>query len=108
MVTVLSVLLLIASLTIQPVPEGTLLYIRLTTTVGTYASNPGSPVSAVLISPVTADGETVLQAGSTLSGTVKAVTRVGLGVRHETAGLDLEFNQITPPGGETIPRYRSL
>ncbi len=39
----------------------------------------------------------MLPAGSTLSGRVKAVTRVGFGVRHETAELDLEFNQITPP-----------
>ena len=34
---------------------------------------------------------------------MKSVTRVGFGLRHETAGLNLEFNQITPPDGETIP-----
>jgi LssY C-terminus len=102
MATLLSVLLSIAALTIRPVPEATLLHVRLTTAVGSYASNAGSPVSAVLIAPVTVDGETVLQAGSTLSGRVRAVTRVGLGVRHETAGLDLEFDQITPPDGDPI------
>jgi hypothetical protein len=103
MAAILSVLLAIAALTTRPLPEGTQLHIRLTTAVGSYASTPGSPVSAVLIAPVTLDGETLLQAGSTLSGKVKAVTRVGFGVRHETAGLNLEFNQLTPLDGEAMP-----
>jgi len=100
--TLLSLLFSISSLTNHVAPAGAQLHIRLTTTVGSYASMPGSPVSAVLIAPVTVDGETVLQAGSILSGTVKAVTRVGLGVRHEIAGLDLEFSQLTPPDGDNI------
>ena len=102
MATLLGVLLSIAVLSIRPLPKGTQLHVRLTTTVGSYASTPGSPVSAVLIAPLIVDGETVLQPGSTLTGRVKSVTRVGLGVRHETAGLDLEFNQITPLDGCTI------
>src|ERR1700721_642017 len=101
--TLLSVLLSITALTVRPVPEGAELHIRLMTTVGSYASIPGSPVSAVLIAPLMVDGETVLPAGSILSGRVKSVSRVGFGLRHETAGLDLEFSQITPPGGEAIP-----
>jgi hypothetical protein len=103
MTTLLSVLLSIAALTIRPLPEGTQLHIRLTSTVGSYASTPGSPVSAVLIAPLIVDGETVLQPGSTLAGRVKSVTRVGFGLRHETAGLDLEFDRITSPDGRTIP-----
>jgi hypothetical protein len=103
MPTVLSLLFSITALTIRQLPDGTQLHVRLTTTVGSYASNPGSPVGAVLIAPVTLGGETILQAGSTLSGRVKAVTRVGLGVRHETAALDLQFSQLTPLDGETIP-----
>jgi hypothetical protein len=103
MTTLLSVLLSIAALSIRPLPQGTQLHIRLTSPVGSYASAPGSPVSAVLIAPLIVDGETVLPAGSTLAGTVKSVTRVGLGLRHETASLDLEFSQITTPDGETIP-----
>jgi hypothetical protein len=103
MAAVLSLLLAIAALTVRPLPEGTQLHIRLTTTVGSYASSPGSPVGAVLIAPVMLDGETVLKAGSTLSGRVRAVTRVGLGLRHETAGLELEFNQLTPVDGEATP-----
>ena len=106
MAAVLILLLAITVLTVRPLPEGTQLHIRLTTTVGSYASTPGSPVSAVLIAPVMLDGETVLLAGSILSGRVKAVTRVGLGLRHETAGLDLEFNQLTPVGREQLLPFR--
>jgi hypothetical protein len=101
--TLLGVLLSIAMLTIPSLPEGTLLHIRLMTAVGSYASTPGSPVRAVLIAPVIVGGETFLRAGAAVSGTVKAVTRVGLGLRHETAGLDLDFSQVTLVDGETIP-----
>lgn len=98
-----NILLSIAMLVTRPLPEGTLLHIRLTTAVGSYASTPGSIVQAVLIAPVKLDGEVVLPAGSTLAGRVRSVTRVGLGLRHETAGLDLVFDRITPAGGEPMP-----
>ncbi len=99
----LSLLFSISTLTNRVAPPGTQLHIRLLSTVGSYASRAGSPLSAVLIAPVTLDGETALPAGTILSGNVKAVTRVGFGLRHETAGLDLEFNQLISPGGEKIP-----
>ena len=103
MSTALSLLLSISALTVRPLPEGTQLHVRLTGAVGSYGSGLGSPVSAVLIAPVAVNGETVLQAGSTISGRVKAVTRVGFGVHHETAGLDLEFSRLTPLDSDTIP-----
>jgi LssY C-terminus len=99
----LSLLFSISSLTNRVAPPGAQLHIRLTSTVGSYASRAGSPLSAVLIAPVTVDGESGLQAGSVLSGSVKAVTRVGFGIRHETAGLDLEFDQLISPDGQKIP-----
>ena len=55
--------LLMNALPTRLVPAGTQVHIRLTTTVGSYASAAGSPVSAVLIAPVIVDGETVLPAG---------------------------------------------
>jgi hypothetical protein len=101
----LSLLFSISTLTNRVTPPGTQLHIRLISTVGSYASRAGSPISAVLIAPVTLDGETRLQTGTILSGSVKGVTRVGFGVRHETAGLDLEFNRLTSPDGENIPVF---
>ena len=91
-------------LTIREVPAGTRLEIRLTSTVGSYASKKaGSPVSAVLIAPVHVGGELLLPAGSILTGTVKSVRRVGLGVVHETAAMSLEFSEIILPDDETLP-----
>ena len=84
-------------------PVGTLLHIRLTTTVGSYASRKNSLVSAVLIAPVNIGGETVIPAGSTLSGTIATVKRVGFGIVHETATLALDFDRITLPDGQTLP-----
>lgn len=90
-------------LTIREVPAGTRLEIRLTSTVGSYASKAGSPVSAVLIAPVHVGGELLLPAGSILTGTVKSVRRVGLGVVHETSGMSLDFTEIILPDDETLP-----
>jgi hypothetical protein len=90
-------------LTIREVPAGTRLEIRLTSTVGSYASKAGSPVSAVLIAPVRVGGELLLPAGSVLTGTVKSVRRVGLGILHETAAMSLQFDSIILPDDETLP-----
>ena len=94
--------LLMNSRPIRQAPAGTLIQIRLTTTVGSYASTAGTRVSAVLIAPVMVDGETVLPAGSVVSGSVRRAARVGLGIRHETAALDLEFNQVAFPDGDPV------
>jgi hypothetical protein len=102
MATLLNLLLSISVLSSHSIPAGTELHIRLTSAVGSYASEPGAAVSAVLIAPVMLDGETILPAGSIVGGKVKSVTRVGFGLRHETAGLDLQFDRITPPDGETV------
>ncbi len=90
-------------LTIREVPAGTRLEIRLTSTVGSYASKAGSPVSAVLIAPVRVGGELLLPAGSMLTGKVRSVRRVGYGIVHETATLALEFTEIILPDDETLP-----
>jgi hypothetical protein len=96
-------LLLLNSLAVRQVPIGTQLHVRLTAAIGSYASKVGSPVPAVLIAPVEIDGQTVLPAGSTILGSVKRVTRVGLGIRHETAGLELGFDRLTLPGEAPVP-----
>ena len=59
-------------------------------------------MNAVLIAPVVAGGETILPAGSLISGKLKSVQRVGLGFVHELAALDLEFTGITAPNGESV------
>jgi hypothetical protein len=105
----LSVLMAVQAITWREAPAGSVLHIRLTNAVGSYASRPGSPVQAVLIAPVKvggetkADGETVLPTGSVLNGHVKSVRRVGLGLIHEASSLDLVFDSIAVPGGISRP-----
>jgi hypothetical protein len=79
-------------------PAGTRLEIRLTTAVGSYSSKVGSPVSAVLMAPVIG-----LPAGSSVEGEVKSVRRVGLGIVHETAEIELEFKRVILPDSTIIP-----
>ena len=81
---------------------GTPLHIRLTSGVGSYESKAGMPVSGVLIAPVTTGDDTLIPTGSMLSGTVTRVSRVGLGIVHETATLALDFNQVTLPDGKIL------
>ena len=90
-------------LTCRQAPAGAQLHIRLTSPVGSYASQVGSAVHAVLIAPLAVDGRTVLPMGATIDGGVVSVKRVGFGVVHETAALGLSFNTVTLPSGESIP-----
>ena len=104
MTTLLAVLLSINLLAHHRLaPAGTQLHIRLKSAVGSYSSRAGSSVDAILIAPLVVGGETVLPAGSAVEGSVKTVRRVGLGIRHETAELELEFTRLVTPQGEQIP-----
>jgi len=89
-------------------PAGTPLHVRMTHAVGSYASRPHSRVEAVLIAPVKSGGETTLPAGSLLSGEVKSVRRVALGLIHETASLELNFNVISDGTKKEFPLSTQL
>lgn len=93
----------LSSLSTLEIPAGTQLHVRLTSTVGTYASRPGSLVQAVLIAPVEVNGSTVLPASSTLSGKVKSVRRVGFGIVHESAAIELQFDHLVFPDRSELP-----
>jgi hypothetical protein len=90
--------ILMMLLTTRETPAGTHLEIRLTTPVGTYSSKVGAPISAVLIASALD-----LPVGSMLTGEVKAVRRVGLGIVHETAAIEIEFHHITLPDSTVYP-----
>jgi LssY-like putative type I secretion system component LssY len=89
-------------LLLKQVPAGTPLHVRLTTAVGSYESKPGMAVRAVLIAPVVAGDDTLIPAGSTLTGEVTHVNRVGFGIVHETAALALDFSKVTLPDGASM------
>ena len=97
----------IHSLTTVTVPAGTPLQIRTITAVASWSSPVGAPVRAMLIAPVILanpfNNQLACPLGSALAGEVRSVTRVGLGIRHERASIELAFNTITLPGGESFP-----
>jgi hypothetical protein len=99
----LHLLLTAGLMTSRQAPPGTQLHIRLTTAVGSYASKTGTPIQAILIAPVALDGETLLPAGTPVSGTIKSVKRVGWGIVHESASLGLDFNRLTLEDDDPLP-----
>lgn len=74
---------------------------RLLTPVSTYRTRAGAAVEAVVASPLCNGGENVLPAGAEIQGIVKRVSKVGLGLVHESASLQLEFTQLSLPDGRT-------
>jgi hypothetical protein len=87
----------------EPVPVGTKLEIRLQQPISSYTTKKGTRISGVLIAPLTEDGEMLLPLGTTVEGSVVAVRKVGLGVVHETARVDLQFDRVVLADGETVP-----
>ncbi len=83
-------------------PEGQSLWIRLASPVSTYTAQVGDPVHAVLTQDVDCGGDVVLPMGTTIDGEVRSKRKVGWGIRHETAALEIEFNQVTEADGSTI------
>lgn len=87
----------------DPSPAGLPLWIRLSNPISTYTAKPGDPVHAVLTQDLVCDEEVVLPMGAAVDGVVRSRRKVGWGIRHETAALDLEFRSASGKSGETIP-----
>ena len=80
-------------------PAGQSLWIRLAAPISTYTAKVGDPVHAVLTQDLVCDNEVVLPMGAPVEGVVRSKRKVGWGIRHETAALELEFNRaIAEPG----------
>jgi len=71
---------------------------RLLTPISTYSSKPGAAVEAVISTPLCQEGGS-LPEGTTVKGVVKRVRRVGLGLIHETAFLEIDFKTLHLPDG---------
>jgi opacity protein-like surface antigen len=87
----------------EPVAVGTRLEIRLQQPISSYATQKGTRISGVLVAPLTEGGEMLLPLGTTVEGSVVAVRKVGLGVVHETARLDLQFDRVVLADGTSVP-----
>jgi len=87
----------------ESVSVGTKLEIRLQQPISSYATGKGTKISGVLVAPLTEGGEMLLPLGTTVEGSVVAVRKVGLGVIHETARLDLLFDRVVLSNGDSVP-----
>ena len=83
-------------------PAGETLWIRLTAPVTTYTAKAGDPVHAVLTQDLVCDDEVVVPMGTPVEGVVRSRHKVGWGIRHETASLELEFTRATERSGVQV------
>ena len=81
---------------------GQQLWIRLISPISTYTAKSGDRVHAVLTHDLVCDNEVVLPMGSPVDGVVRSKRKVGWGIRHETAALELEFNRADINSGVPI------
>src|SRR6516164_6510835 len=84
-------------------PAGQSLWIRLSAPISTYSAKAGDPVHAVLTQDLVCENEIVLPMGAIIEGVVRSRHKVGWGIRHETASLELEFQRaISKPGVDVL------
>lgn len=94
---------LFASVAAAQHPPSTAIEVRLLTSISTYRTRPGTEIEAAVATPLCAAGSTALPEGAELRGLVKRVGKVGLGLVHESAGLELEFTRLELPSGREYP-----
>ena len=81
---------------------------RLTTPLTSYGSKPGSGFTSVVISSRADHGRVFLPPGTIVWGEVRKRKAVGMGIRHERASLELEFQEYQLPTGERFPFEANL
>jgi opacity protein-like surface antigen len=87
----------------ETIPAGTRLEIRIQQPISSYSTRAGTKISGILISPVNEGGKIVVPLGTTIQGSVVSVRKVGLGFAHETAEIELRFDQLAFSDGTTTP-----
>jgi hypothetical protein len=90
------------------VAAGQTLWIRLSAPVSSYSSKPGDAVHAVLTKSVVCDKEVVFPVGTRIDGVVHAVRKVGWGIHHETAALDIRFDHAVVMEASPVPISASV
>jgi LssY C-terminus len=81
---------------------GTSFWVRLTASLSSFTAKPGTPVHAFLLESPECDNTPVSPTKIPIEGRVLSVHRVGLGLRYETAALEIAFTRIVPPGAHPI------
>jgi len=81
---------------------GSLFWVRLSAPVSSFKAKPGTPVKGFLLESPECDNAPVFPTKTPIEGSVISVHRVGLGLRHETASLEISFSRISPAEGSPI------
>ncbi len=87
---------------------GQTLWIRLSSPVSSYSSKPGDAVHAFLTESVKCEDGIVFPVGTSIEGSVHSVRKVGWGIRHETAALDIRFDRAAVGQGAPVPISASV
>ena len=87
----------------EEIPAGSVIEIRLTGSVASYSTKEGAKVDAVVIAPVKQGEQTLIPMGTQVTGVVEDVRRVGLGLIHETARIEINFNRLVLANGDELP-----
>jgi hypothetical protein len=90
------------ALACEDLPAGETFWIRLSSPVSTYNSKVGDTVQAVLIEAVRCSSGVVFPVGTRIDGRVVSVRKVGWGIRHETAALQIRFDRAIPSDGRPV------
>jgi LssY C-terminus len=80
------------------IPAGTTLWVQLVSEVSSYDAKPGTAVQAVLEEDIKCESGVVFPIGTRVEGKIRRVQKVGWGIWHETAAIDLEFDRVLPEG----------
>ena len=87
----------------ENISAGKSFWVRLLDPVASYSSKPGTFIRARLIQSPDCDGAPVFPAGLEVDGQVVAARKVGLGLIHETASLEILFDRIVTADGNVLP-----
>jgi hypothetical protein len=91
----------------RTLPAGTALDLKLNNTLSTRSSQPNDTFTATVSTPITGpNGQTLVPQGSMVEGRVASVEKAGS--VSGTSRLQLEFNQLRLPDGQTYPLQAQL
>lgn len=76
------------------IPSGQEFWIRLTDPVSTYSSKPGATIGAILIESPRCHEAPVFPTGIAVQGHITHLRKVGMGVRHESSAVTIDFDEI--------------
>jgi hypothetical protein len=78
----------------KSIPSGQDFWIRLSEPVSTYSSKVGTRVTAILIDSPRCGDASVFSTGIGVEGRITYVRRVGLGFRHGSSAIAINFDQL--------------